>query len=146
MSSAWWAYGSELKIGDDDGTSEAFTKIAEIRDITGPSMSKDAIEVTNQDSSNGWREYIPGLKDAGEVSVSANWIPIDETQDGTDGLLSKFTDDDMHNFQIIVPSDGTATTTIAISAVVTSFSPTLPLDAQGQLDFTLKISGKPTFS
>ena len=145
MSNAWWAYGSQLKIGDD-GTTENFTKVAEIIDIGGPSMSRDAIEVTSQDSANGWREYIPGLKDAGEVNVSANWIPASGTHDGSTGVLSKFVDDDLHNWQIITASDGTVSLTIAFSAIVTSLNVDLPLEEQAKMDFTLKITGKPTFS
>jgi predicted secreted protein len=151
MSAAWWAYGSDLKIGDD-GTSESFTKIVEIIDINGPNMSHDVIEVTNQDSTNGWREFLPGLRDGGEVSVTANWYPAHATQDGTEGaagtgLLSKFTDDDLHNFQIVTEDDGTGgTLTIEFAAVVTNFSIALPLEEQAKLDFTLKMSGAPTFS
>ena len=146
MSNAWWAYGSELKIGDD-GTSPSYTKVAEIQDISGPSMSRDAIEVTSQDSADGYREFIGGLKDGGEVSVSANWIPTDETHDGSSGILSKFNGDKVTKWQIITASDGSAgNTTIAFDAIVTSFNPDVPLEEQGKLDFTLKISGKPTFS
>ena len=145
MSNAWWAYGSELKIGDD-GTAESFTKVAEIIDIGGPRMSRDVIEVTSQDSSDGYREFIPGLKDGGEVAISANWIPADETHDGSTGVLSKFEDDNLHNWQILTAEDGTAKLTINFKAIVTSFNVDLPLEEQAKLDFTLKISGKPTIN
>lgn len=146
MSNAWWAYGSELKIGDD-GTTETFTKVAEIIDIDGPSMSRDAIEVTSQDSTNGWREFIPGMRDGGEVSVTANWIPISSTQDGTAGVLSKFTDDVLHNWQIITADDGSSgTMDIDFAGIVTDFSISLPMEEQAQLEFTLKISGAVTIA
>lgn len=140
-SNAWWAYGSELKLGDD-GTTETFTKIAEIIDIDGPSMSRDVIEVTSQDSTDGWREFIPGMRDGGEISVTANWIPAGTTQDGSVGLLSKFTDDDIHNFQIITADDGSSgTMDIDFAAIVTNFSPSLPLEDRATLNFSLKITG-----
>jgi len=146
MSNAWWAYGSELKIGND-GSTETFTKVAEIIDIDGPSMSRDVIEVTNQDSANGWREFIPGLRDGGEVSLTANWVPASATQDGTAGVLSKFTDDALHNWQIITADDGSSgTMDIDFSAIVTDFSISLPLEEQAQLEFTLKISGAVTIA
>lgn len=141
MSNAWWAYGSQFKIGDD-GTAETFTKVAEIIDINGPGMSRDAIDVTNQDSTSGWREYIAGMRDGGEVSITANWIPASATQDGTDGILSKFTDDVLHNFQIVTANDGSSgTMDIDFAGIVTRFSPSLPLTEQGKLDCTIKISG-----
>ena len=144
-SNAWWAYGSQLKIGDDGSVTENFTKVVEIIDISGPSMSRDVIDVTNQDSTDGWREFVPGLRDGGEVGITANWIPVSGTQDGTTGVLSKFRDDILHNWQIITADDGSSgTMDIDFAAVVTSFSPTLPLTEQGKLDFTLKISGAVT--
>jgi len=141
-SNAWWAYGSELKLGDD-GTTESFTKIAEVIDIGGASMSKDAIEVTSQDSTDGWREFIPGMRDGGEYSVSANWLPENATQDEATGLWSKFTDNDLHNFQIVTAvCDGTAgTMDIDFAAIVTNLGQNMPLTEQAHLDFTLKVSG-----
>jgi predicted secreted protein len=146
MSNAWWAYGSEFKIGDD-GTSETFTAVAEVIDISGPSMTRDAIDVTNQDSTSGWREFVPGMRDGGEVSITANWIPVNATHDGTSGILSKFTDDVLHNFQIITADDGSSgSMDIDFAGLVTNFNPTLPLTEQGQLDFTIKISGAVTIA
>lgn len=141
MSNAWWAYGSELKIGDD-GTAETFTKVAEIQDIDGPSMTKDTIEVTSQDSANGWREFIPGMRDGGEVGITANWIPASATQDGSVGVLSKFLDDDLHNWQIVTAGDGSSgSMDIEFAAIVTDFNISLPMEEQAQVEFTLKISG-----
>jgi predicted secreted protein len=141
MSNAWWAYGSELKIGND-GTAETFTKVAEIQDIDGPSMSKDTIEVTSQDSANGWREFIPGMRDGGEVGITANWIPASATQDGSVGVLSKFLDDDLHNWQIVTAGDGSSgSMDIEFAAIVTDFNISLPMEEQAQVEFTLKISG-----
>ena len=145
-SNAWWAYGSELKIGDD-GSVTNYTKVAEIIDIGGPKMSRDTIEVTSQDSADGYREFISGLKDAGEVNVSANWLPAAETHDGSTGVLSKFDGDAVTKWQIITASDGSGgRLTIAFSAIVTNFNVDLPLEEQAKMDFTLKITGKPTFS
>ena len=141
MSNAWWAYGSELKIGND-GTPETFTKVAEIQDIDGPSMSKDTIEVTSHDSANGWREFIPGMRDGGEVGITANWIPAGVTHDGSVGVLSKFLDDDLHNWQIVTAGDGSSgSMDIEFAAIVTDFNISLPMEEQAQVEFTLKISG-----
>ena len=146
-SNAWWAYGSDFKVGND-GTTETFATVAEVLDISGPNMSQDTIEVSSQDSANGWREYIAGWRDAGEVSISANWIPSSATQDGTTGVLSKFLDSDTHNYQIITPvgSDGTGSVTISMTGIVTGFGVNLPLTEQAKVDFSIKLTGAVTFS
>lgn len=39
-------------------------------DVSGPSVSVDDIEVTHNDSTSGWKEFLPGFKDGGEVTFS----------------------------------------------------------------------------
>jgi predicted secreted protein len=145
-SNAWWAYGSAFKVGND-GTPETFAKVAEVLDISGPNMSMETIDVSSQDSVNGWREYIAGWRDAGEISISANWIPAAATQDKTTGILSKFLDNDTHNYQIVTASNGSSgTITIGLTGIVTGFGVNLPLTEQGKVDFSIKLTGKVTFS
>ena len=40
------------------------------------------MDVTDHDSPDGYKEYIPGLKDGGEVSIEGHLIPTDDTQKG----------------------------------------------------------------
>jgi len=142
-SSAFWPFGTQLKLGDGAST-EVFTKIAEVKDITPPQMSKDSIEVTSQDSSNGWREFIPGWKDAGEVTFEGNWLPTNATQDGTTGVLSVFEDDSNHNWQIVLPT--TIGLTIAFAGHVTNFEPDLPLEDAAALSVSIKVTGAITIT
>jgi len=141
-SSAFWAYGSILQAGDG-ATPEVFTAVAEITELVPPAMSKNSIDVTSHASSDGYREFIPGMRDGGEVSFKANWLPTNVTHDGTTGLLESFNDDDLHNWKIIAPD---TLITIAFSGFLTAFEPDLPLEEQAQLSGTIKVSGKPTVS
>lgn len=137
-SSAFWAYGSKLKMGDG-AVSESFSTIAELNDIE-ITRSRDSIDVTSEDSSNGWREFIPGWRDA-EVTCDGNWVPADATQDSSTGVASQFGDDDNHNYQIVLP-DGT--TTISFAGHVTKFDTKLPREDKGNFSATIKISGAVT--
>ena len=141
-SSAFWAYGSTLQLGNG-ATPEVFTSIAEITELTPPAMSRDDIDVTNHGSADGYREFLPGLRDGGEVSCVANWLPNNATHDETTGLLESFNDDELHNWKIILPD---TIATIAFSGFLTAFEPDLPLEEQGTLSFTIKVSGKPVVS
>src|SRR5512139_1338814 len=141
-SSAIWAYGSKLQIGDG-AVSESFSDVAEITELTPPAMSRDAIDVTSHSSSDGYREFIAGLRDGGEVSFKANWLPTNTTQDGTTGLLESFNDNDVHNWKIILPS---SLITITFAGFLTAFEPDLPLEEQAQLSGTIKVTRKPTVS
>jgi len=143
ISSAWWVYGSLFKLGDGAG-SEVFTTVAEITDISGPNFSRDSIEVTNLDSTTGWREQIPGWRDGDSVSLTANWLPTNVTQDGTTGMYSHFTDNVNHNYQIVLPT--AVGLTISLTGHITGFPITLPIEEQAQVDFEIKISGVVTIA
>jgi len=45
------------------------TRVAKVRNITGPDIDVDDIDVTSMDSSSGFREFLPGLADGGEVGL-----------------------------------------------------------------------------
>jgi len=141
-SSAFWAYGSTLQIGDG-ATPEVFTSIAEITELTPPSMERDDIDVSSNSSSDGYREFIPGMRDGGEVEMTANWLPTNATQDAVTGVLSTFNDNLLHNYKIVLPN---SLATIAFSGFVTAFEMELPLEEQGKLTCTIKVSGKPSIA
>lgn len=141
MSNSFWVYGSKIQLGNGATPTEAFADIAEVMDITPPPLERDDIEVTNQQSVDGWREYIPGWRDGGEVEFNCNWLPTNATQDEVTGMLETFNDDDLHNWRIVLP-DGVKT--ISFAGFLTGFEPDLPLEEQGQLSITIKVSGKVT--
>lgn len=61
----------------------AFTKIPECKGIAVPTVETDYQDATSLDSPNGFREYVPGLKDAGVISV-----PCGYTVDGYEQQLA----------------------------------------------------------
>jgi predicted secreted protein len=138
-STAFWAAGSLLQLGDG-ATSETFTSIAEITKLTPPNRGRDSIEVTHTASSDGYKEFIPGWRDGGEVPFEANWLPTNTTQDETTGVLSTFHDNLPHNWRIVVPA---VNLTFPFTGFVTAYEPDLDISAQGMLKGTIKITGKP---
>ncbi len=137
MTQATAGFATILKIGNG-ATSETFDEIAEVLDIEGPSLTSSSIEVTSH-SSGGWREYIGGLKDGGEISFSLNLVPNETTQwTDTHGLLGLYTSGATNNFQIIFPDS----TQGDFAATVTDFGLKAPMDGQNKADVKMKISGE----
>jgi len=141
MSSAIGAFGTLLKIGDGE-TEEAFTTIAEVNNISGPGLSMDPIDVTSHSSTDGWREYIGGLLEAGELTFDIAYIPTEVTHNLAAGLLGDFSSKTPRNFELVFPDAGA--TTWSFTALVTSFEPSEPIDDKLAASVTLKLSGKPT--
>jgi len=130
-SNAISSLGALLKIGDG-ASAEVFTAIPELRSITGPTMTAENIDVSHLGSTSGYRDYISGFKEAGEISGEVNW-----TQAGYATLLTLFESGDLKNFQLIF-SDGTD---YEFTGRITA----LPITAQTgdavRFNLTIKITG-----
>ena len=50
------------------------TTVAEIKRIGGPGAEAEMIDVTNLDSTDNTKEFLPGLVDSGEVSFEGNFL------------------------------------------------------------------------
>jgi TP901-1 family phage major tail protein len=134
------AWGTQLQIGDGGGP-EVFTTIAQVRDIGGPGLSLDALDVTTHDSPDAWREFIGGLKDGGEVSLELVWDPDSITQSAMrDDLDTRV----VRNFKIIFPD--LTSTTWSLAAMVTEFEPGANVEDELTASVTLKVSGEPTLA
>jgi len=137
------AFGTLIKQGDG-ASPENFTAIAEIRDIKGPKMVADVIDVTVHNSSSPWKKFISGLLEGGEIQLDVNFIPTDPTQSQSSGVLSDMVNRVRRNYQLYFPDSGH--TTWAFSAVVVGFDMTAaPKDAL-MATITLRISGAPTLA
>lgn len=112
-----------------------YEDIADINSISGPSMSRETIDVTSLDSSGSYREFIGSLRDGGEVSLEMNF-----TRDTFDTLFADFGSDTLGDYEILLPDD--ENTSINFTALVTSLPLDIPLDDKITCSVTLKISGE----
>lgn len=64
-------YGASSEWSSDGGTT--FTDISEATAIVVPETQVDYQEATSLDSAGGFKEYVPGLKDAGEIAIPCNY-------------------------------------------------------------------------
>lgn len=136
--------GVKLQRGAGDGPPETFATIAEVSNISGPNESADTIEVTSFDSAA--REYIPGLRDGGEVSFDFNFVGEDTSQAA---LRSDFAAGTVRNWRIDC-DDATATLTVpskyTFAASVIALGTTFATNDAIKGSCTLKISGAVGFT
>lgn len=139
--SKYAAKGTLLKVGNS-GSPETFTTIAQIFNLSGPSISNEELDVTDHSSSGGWKEYIASLKDLGEISGELHFDGAQTTQDETTGLISALAAGTVKNYQIVFP-DGT---TVTFAAMVKAFEFAANVADKLTAAFTLKATGAPTWS
>jgi predicted secreted protein len=115
-----------------------YTTVGEITTITPPALARDAVDATHTESPDGWREFIPGLKDAGEFSFEMNFEP---GSTGTALILSTFSASTPASCRLVFPD----ATIWAFDAYCTGFAPAAPLDDKMTATATFKLTGKPGF-
>lgn len=135
------AFGTQFK--RDSTGSGSFVAIANASDISGPSRSRDAIEVTAHDSPNQYREFVKGLKDGGEVEITLNYDPAAATHQALD---DDFEEDDLRDYQVVVLPGTANEYTWEFSALITDLGDEFPDDDKMERTVTFKISGKPTLT
>ena len=136
------AFGTLLQVGDG-AVSEAFTTIAELRSLKGPSIKADVIDVTTHNTATPFKRFISGLLDGGDVTFDVNFIPQDPTHSYSAGLLADMLNRTRRNFQIVFPDVGT--TTWLIPGIITGFDMTSDPTDVLKASITVKVAGPPTF-
>lgn len=129
------ALGTTLSIGDTTPVT-----VAGLTSIGGLELSADTIDVTTLDSDGGYREFIAGFKDAGEVALEGYLESV--TGKGQKELYDLFESGDKESFTIDFPEGSNW----AFSGVVTGFSTSADLEDPLGFAATIKVSGKPTFT
>lgn len=132
MSSAFAPRGTQLQHSPDGVT---YTTIAEVLKISNTGSKADLADVTNMDSSQAYREFLPTLLDAGDVAFDTNFIPGNATQQVLD---TDYAGQVQGYYKIVLPNSlGNA----PFRAYVGSRDYELPIDKQGTRTVKLKITG-----
>jgi len=116
--------------------------IAEVKSISGPEMSLNAIDVTHLNSPDAFKEFVGGMRDGGEVSIEGNFYPGDTN--GQKGLHDDLVAATMQTFVLTFPT--AMATTWTFTALVTKFKTEAPLDDKVPFSASMKISGKPVLA
>lgn len=124
----------------EGATAGTFVTIAQVASITPPQLEADDVEIEDLDPVDGYKKYLPGLLDGGEVSLTLNF---DGSTTGHMDLLSDFNGRAKKNYKIVLPD----TAAWAFSGYVKGFAPQeITAGDVIQVEVTIKVTGKPTFT
>lgn len=115
--------------------------VGELTSISGIELTADTIDMTSHQSTDRYREYIQGLRDGGEVTVTGVAYPSDT---GQAQVLTHYAAGDSQELVMTFPDSSNWT----FDGIVTSYHPVTSADIDGKLEFsaTFKIDGKPVFA
>lgn len=118
-----------------------YTTVAAVRDIAGPSMATNPIDVSSRASIA--RTFLPGMRDNGEITFDIIYDPDLASQSASvaGGLVKLQLDGTASNWKLLFPT-ATTIAQVGFSAFVTNFSAKEPMDDAMTADLTLKIAGE----
>lgn len=146
-SDAHTGFGALLMKGNG-ASPEEFVAVMGIKSITGPNLQRTTHDTTDMQSPSGFREFIGGLIDPGEVTFEANLLPNDATQNQEDGgFMAEFDKSSCNsrgNWRVSFPiCEGEPAGYLGFAGIVTGQAMQLPLDDLMSFNGTIKVSGRP---
>ena len=131
---AFKAIGTKLKVSNN--------AIVDLNSIGGLDIKADTMDTTTLDSQGGYREFIQGLKDGGEVSISGYFNPNDTT-----GQVALYTSLDVGTilpYSMLFPSAVGASWDF--NGIVTGIKTEAQKEDLIPFEATIKVTGKPVLN
>lgn len=128
------AFGTALERSDMQAT-PTFTPVANVTNFAGPETEREIYDSTAHDSPEQWREFVGGLKNGGEVTMTVNFDPSAHVT-----LYGDYADTVARDYRLVLPGGGYEW---AFSAFMNGFSSEEPVDGKMTGEVKLKITGKP---
>ncbi len=148
---AFVGYGTELLIGQEDGSPETFVAVADIDTIEPGEMSTEVVDKTHLRSPDGHREKIATIRDSGPFTVTGNWrlehgSHSNAGGDGFDvGLIGLWRTREERNFIIRLTLPSTTVIDWPFRGVVTRYQPG-SISVDQKVGFTAEITPLEDFS
>ena len=121
-----------------NSTSGAWEALAEITSITVfDGMTRETYDTTALDTAGGYRTFIAGFREAGDVSLEMNF-----TRNAWETLKNDFDSDTIGNYEIVFPDNDN--TSVEFEGWVTECPIDVPTDDKISASASIKISGEPT--
>lgn len=131
-----------VKRGIGTTISKGGTNIGGLTSIGTPEKSADTIETTTMDVTDGYKTFIQGIKDGGEISVKGFFDTADAGQMTLDAAFENGTLD-----TYIITFPATIGATFNFTGIVTKFTVgEATIEDPLSFELTVKISGKPIFA
>lgn len=130
------AFGTKWSFSTDGGTT--FTDVAEVTNIDLLNIKADIIDTSSNDSPNGYREKLGGLKDGGSLSMAINYDPA------LHGTILANVGGKPIKHKVTLTDAGPHI--VAFDAIINTLQAKAPFDGKLEATVTLEVSGEPTIT
>ena len=146
MSDGDHGHGARLYYGTNATAVSSGTAIGNIMSITGPNQTRDTIDTSTMDSTTKWRDFIPGMLDAGELTFECNYNGA--AAGDAEVLDTQFTATAYTWYVAFNDGSNTVFTNNSLwyaSGVMTALGHGIPFDDKMTQSITIKLTGVPVF-
>lgn len=116
-------------------------KVGGLSSIGGVEVSSDTTDVTALDNTTGYKEYLGGFKDGGEVPLEGF---LDGEDEGQEAMYAALEDQAEHDFAIDFPAKIGKSWTF--KGIVTKFATNAAVGDAVKYSASVKVTGKPTLA
>jgi hypothetical protein len=140
------AYGKQVgfyRHHEASSETDKMEKVADVVAIAGLKKSADAVDATTYgDAGDDFREYDYGMRDGGELTITARYGKEENVQ--ADLLETAHDEGLVEIVQLKLPAPINKKVVMKVLVTAVDF----PMEKEGKLEraFTLKVSGKPAWS
>lgn len=129
-----FAHGTTFSIGG--------TLVGALTSVSLPDRTRDEVDLTDHES-GGDREYVPGLRDGGSVTLEGTLAPGNA---GQTAIEDNYAGDAAEACIIELPNGATTGTRYSFDGFVTAINGDLPFDDKGSYSVTIKVTGAVTIT
>ena len=122
--------GTQFHLGD--------AQVGGLSSIGGLDMSADTVDVTTLGNTTGYRDFLAGFKDGGEVPISGY---LDGEDAGQSAALEAFHSGEEQNCKIVFPT--AIGKTWSFKGIVTKYTTGVEVDGAVTFEASVKVCGKP---
>ena len=129
----------KVRLGDTQSPPD-FNNLEEVKTLSGFGKTNKLIDVTNFDTDPGTMEYIAGLADGAEITITCNRIPDESPPNQQQQLRDAVDAQETRAFQIAY-TGVTPEETFDFMGVCLSYKFDPSVSDANKIEFTVKISG-----
>lgn len=115
--------------------------VGSLTSISGIEITADSVDVSAMDNTSGYKEYLAGLKDGGEVPFEGF---MDGADEGQDKAYEALNDEQVHKCAIVFPK--AIGKTWSFDGIVSKFATGAQMNNAITFSGAVKVSGKPVLA
>lgn len=136
MATGLIGYGTRFYMGATVAA-VSLTKLANVTSVSLPNEQVAEVEVTHYESPGRTREFIPGLNDAGEITVEMNFLPGSATDTM---LVAAKADGGIRTMRMVTPEDDDQQM-YTFPGFVKGYERGVPIDDRMTATVTIRVAG-----